>query len=88
MRLAAVLIVATAGLAALVAGGGLGRYVVDGFALQETDRVVAGAILIAILAIGTDILFSFLAKVVSPRLHSSDRGAAPSRASSVTARPV
>jgi osmoprotectant transport system permease protein len=88
LRLAAVLIVATAGLAALVAGGGLGRYVVDGFALQETDRVVAGAILIAILAIGTDILFSFLAKVLSPRLHSSDRGAAPSRASSVTARPV
>ena len=88
LRLAAVLIVATAGLAALVAGGGLGRYVVDGFALQETDRVVAGAILIAILAIGTDMLFSFLAKVMSPRLHSSDRGAAPSRAPSVTARPV
>jgi osmoprotectant transport system permease protein len=88
LRLAAVLIVATAGLAALVAGGGLGRYVVDGFALQETDRVVAGAILIAILAIGTDVLFSFLAKLLSPRLHSSDRGPAPSQAPSVTARPV
>ena len=37
LRLAAVQIVATAGLAALIAGGGLGRYIVDGFALQEDD---------------------------------------------------
>ncbi len=88
LRLAAVLIVATAGLAALVAGGGLGRYVVDGFALQETDRVVAGAILIAILAIGTDVIFSFLAKVASPRLRSSEPGPAPPRVPSVTARSV
>jgi hypothetical protein len=34
------------------------------------------------------VLFSFLAKVMSPRLHSSDRGSATSRSPSVTARPV
>ncbi|HEY6567210.1 MAG TPA: ABC transporter permease [Actinomycetota bacterium] len=74
LRLAAVLVVATAGLAALIAGGGLGRYIVDGVALRETDRVVAGCILIAMLAIVTDVLFTYLAKVLSPRLTSGGRG--------------
>jgi osmoprotectant transport system permease protein len=71
LRLSAVLIVATAGLWALTAGGALGRYIVDGFALQETDRVVAGAILIAALAIAVDVLFTVLTRVLSPRLRSS-----------------
>jgi osmoprotectant transport system permease protein len=75
LRLAAVLIVATAGLAALIAGGGLGRYIVDGVALRETDRVIAGSILIATLAILTDVLFTYLAKVLSPRLTSRERRA-------------
>ncbi len=47
LRLAAVQIVATAGLAALIAGGALGRYIVDGFALRENDKIVGGSILIA-----------------------------------------
>jgi osmoprotectant transport system permease protein len=80
IRLAAVLVVATAGLAALVAGGGLGRYVVDGFALQETDRVVAGSILIALLAIVTDVLFSALGRATAPRLTSTGARAPSSRA--------
>ena len=73
LRLAAVLIVATAGLAAYIGGGGLGRYVVDGLALQETDRLIAGAILIAALAIVTDMLFSLLARVLSPAPHLERR---------------
>jgi osmoprotectant transport system permease protein len=91
IRLAAVLVVATAGLAALVAGGGLGRYVVDGFALQETDRVVAGSILIALLAIGTDVLFSALGKATAPRLTSAGARASSGRADrrrETTGRPV
>ena len=70
LRLAAVQIVATTGLAALVAGGALGRYIVDGIALQDDPRVVAGATLIAVLAIATDLAFSLLSRVVSPRLAS------------------
>jgi osmoprotectant transport system permease protein len=77
LRLAAVQIVATAGLAALIAGGGLGRYVVDGFALRETDRIVAGAILIAVLSLLTDAAFSLLAKATAPRLTSSRGARAP-----------
>ncbi|MBI2775810.1 MAG: ABC transporter permease [Chloroflexi bacterium] len=54
LRTSAVQVVATATLAALVAGGGLGRYIVDGFALQQSDRILAGAILVGLLAIGTE----------------------------------
>lgn len=58
LRTSAVQVVATATLAALVAGGGLGRYIVDGFALREDDRLLGGALLVAILALGTDRAFS------------------------------
>lgn len=58
LRTAAVQIVATATLAALVAGGGLGRYIVDGFGLRDNDRIVAGALLVAILALATERLLT------------------------------
>ena len=73
MRLAGVQIVATAGLAALIAGGGFGRYVIDGFYLQERDMMLAGAILIALLSVLTDLVFSLLAKATAPRLRSSGK---------------
>ena len=57
IRLSAVQIVATATLWALVAGGGLGRYIIDGFAVRDYPRIVAGAILVALLAIATEVLF-------------------------------
>lgn len=50
-RTASVQVVATATLAALVAGGGLGRFIVDGLGLQQDDRMLAGAILVALLAV-------------------------------------
>jgi len=60
IRTAAVQVVATATLAALVGGGGLGRFIVDGFALQQDDQLVGGAILVAILALVTERLFTVL----------------------------
>jgi osmoprotectant transport system permease protein len=60
VRTAAVNVVATATLGAVVAGGALGRFIVDGFALREFDQLVAGAILVALLAIVTEITFSAL----------------------------
>lgn len=63
LRSAAVAIVATATLGALVAGGGLGRYIVDGLALQDYERLFAGALLVAVLAIGTELAFAVLEKV-------------------------
>jgi osmoprotectant transport system permease protein len=76
LRLAAVQIVATAGLAALIAGGGFGRYVIDGFYLQENDMMVAGVILIAALSVLTDVAFSLLARATAPRMRSGERAGA------------
>jgi osmoprotectant transport system permease protein len=70
VRLAAVQIVATAGLWALAAGGALGRYIVDGYALQENDRIVAGVILIALLTLAIDGLFAIAGRAASPKLRS------------------
>jgi osmoprotectant transport system permease protein len=68
--IAAVQVVATATLAALVGGGGLGRFIVDGFALQQDDQLVGGAILVAALALLTERLFSLVDRLlVSPGLR-------------------
>ena len=63
LRTASVNVVATATLGALVAGGALGRYIVDGLALQEYDRLMAGAILVALLAILTEAGFGIFARM-------------------------
>lgn len=63
VRTAAVAVIATATLGALVAGGGLGRYIVDGLALQEYERLFAGALLVALLAIGTELAFGLLERM-------------------------
>jgi osmoprotectant transport system permease protein len=69
MRTSAVNVVATATLGAIVAGGGLGRFIVDGLALQEYDRLFAGALLVALLAIAVEVSFgAFEAAAVSPGL--------------------
>jgi osmoprotectant transport system permease protein len=70
IRTAAVQVVATATLAALIAGGGLGRYIIDGFAQGDTPQVLAGAVLVAVLAIVTEVGFGVLERAVSPRTSS------------------
>jgi len=71
MRTATVNVVATATLGALVAGGGLGRYIVDGLALQEYDRLFVGALLVAGLAILVEVAFgTFERLAVSPGLRA------------------
>lgn len=71
LRTAAVNVVATATLGALVAGGALGRYIVDGLALQEYERLFAGALLVALLAIGTESLFGISERTAR---YSGQRG--------------
>ncbi|MFJ4341886.1 ABC transporter permease [Streptomyces sp. NPDC088915] len=51
VRIAAVQLVATATVAALAGGGGLGRIITAGFNLASTPQVVAGAVLVAALAL-------------------------------------
>jgi osmoprotectant transport system permease protein len=66
LRTAAVQVVATAGLAALVGGGGLGRIVNLGFGQQDYGLIIAGAILIAALALLTELLLVVLTWAVTP----------------------
>src|SRR5438067_6659447 len=55
IRTSAVQVVATATLAAEIAGGGLGRYIVDGFDQQDYTKMAAGAVLVGVLALATEL---------------------------------
>lgn len=57
VRIAAVQLVATATLAALAGGGGLGRIITAGFNLASTPQVVAGAVLVAVFALLVEAVF-------------------------------
>lgn len=55
IRTAAVQVVATATLGAVFGYGGLGRYLIDGIARREFDRLTAGVVLVAGLALLTEL---------------------------------
>ena len=75
IRTATVAVVATATLAAYVDSGGLGRYIVDGFAVQDQVKVFAGGLLVALLAVGLELLLAGIQRrVVSPGLAIPARG--------------
>lgn len=67
IRTSAVQVVATATLAALIAGGGFGRYIIDGFGQQDYTKLVAGGILVALLALVTEAVLSGLERLLVPR---------------------
>jgi osmoprotectant transport system permease protein len=67
VRTSAVQVVATATLAAYIAGGGFGRYIVDGFATQDYIKLFAGALLVAALALATEVSLSTLERILVPR---------------------
>jgi osmoprotectant transport system permease protein len=67
LRISAVQVVATSPLAALVAYRGLGRFIVDGFAVRDNVQIFAGAVLVALLAILTELAFGWLERRVVPR---------------------
>lgn len=67
IRLSAVQVVATATLGALIAGGGFGRYIIDGLAQQDYTKLVAGAILVAALALATELSLSIVERMLVPQ---------------------
>ncbi|HEU0236601.1 MAG TPA: ABC transporter permease [Candidatus Limnocylindrales bacterium] len=72
IRTAAVQVVATATLGAVVAYGGLGRYLIDGIARNELDRLFAGVVLVAGLALLVEGAFALLQRrLTSPGLRES-----------------
>ena len=74
LRTAAVQVVATATLAAVTAWGGLGRFIVDGFGQQDNAQIVAGALLVALLALVTELSLARLQRrVVSEGLRAEQQ---------------
>ncbi len=72
VRTAAVQVVATATLAAVTAWGGLGRYIVDGFGQQDNAQIVAGGLLVGLLALVTELgLGRLQRRVVSEGLRQT-----------------
>jgi osmoprotectant transport system permease protein len=88
VRTAAVQVVATATLAALVAGGGLGRIITLGFRQQDYGAVLAGAILVALLAVATELLLALVSWVVTPGAKRVPFGRVRTRRSETGAVPV
>jgi osmoprotectant transport system permease protein len=66
LRTAAVQVVATATLAAYVGGGGLGRFIADGFGRGDMPMTVSGGILVAALALVVEILLAGLQRRLAP----------------------
>jgi len=71
LRTSAVTVVATATLAGFVGGGGLGAFLYSGFAQRGQEEIlIGGAILVAVLAILTEVTFAGLEKLVTPRTRT------------------
>ncbi|MBB5083512.1 ABC transporter permease [Nonomuraea endophytica] len=67
LRLSAIQVVATTTVAAYVGLGGLGRFVIDGFATKEYASVVGGSVLIVLFALVVQLAFTLVQRVsVSP----------------------
>lgn len=95
LRSATLQVVATATIAAYVAQGGLGRYLIEGLQVRDYTRAVAGALLVAALALVLDGVLAVAQRLVVPRGVS--RGSArttgstahrPSRTRGATRTPV
>ena len=67
LRTAVIQTVSTATVAAYVGLGGLGRFIFDGLARRDYETVVGGAVLVAILAVLSELAFVLLQRIaVSP----------------------
>lgn len=66
VRTAAVQVVATIPLAALVGGGGLGVIIVTGIATQQYGKALAGAILVALVCLLVEALLALAQRVLTP----------------------
>jgi osmoprotectant transport system permease protein len=66
VRTAGVQVVATATLAAVVAWGGLGRFIIDGISQQDGGQLVGGALLVVLLSLLTEVALGALQQFLTP----------------------
>jgi osmoprotectant transport system permease protein len=83
IRLALVQVWATATIAALVAGPGLGRVITRGFANHRTYEVVAGAVLVALGALLLEAVAVLVERYADPMRRARRAGVTKSSASIV-----
>jgi osmoprotectant transport system permease protein len=67
VRSAALQVIATWTVAAILPVGGLGRYLIDGLPVQDYAQMLGGSIIVVALALVVDGLFALLQRVVVPR---------------------
>ena len=75
VRIAAVVSIGTATLAAFIGAGGLGEPIVTGLALNDTGLILQGAIPAALMALGAELFFEVLERRLVPRHLVSQHGA-------------
>ena len=66
LRTASVQVIATATLAAYVGGGGLGRFIADGFGRADPAMTAAGGVLVAALALLTEVVLGAVQRRATP----------------------
>jgi len=68
LRTATLQVIATATIAAILGGGGLGRFIFDGLnqGLAGRSSIYAGAIMVTVLAVGVDLLLSVVQTRLTP----------------------
>ncbi len=67
LRSAMLQVIATWTVAAILPVGGLGRFLFDGLSVRAYDEMLAGSILVVVLALVTDGVFAIIQRLVVPR---------------------
>jgi osmoprotectant transport system permease protein len=78
IRIATVQVWATATIAALVGAGGLGRLITDGLSNNDQGQLLAGAVVVALVALGVEGVLALVQRQVDPlrrlRVAAATRG--------------
>lgn len=67
LRSATLQVLATATISAYLGLGGLGRYILDGLPVRDYPKMLAGALLVIILALAVDAALAALGRLLTPR---------------------
>ena len=73
LRIATVEVIASATLATLIGGGGLGDFIYAGLSLSRNDLLLVGGVPVALLALGAEVGLGYVQRVVAARERVSPR---------------
>jgi osmoprotectant transport system permease protein len=75
LRIATIISIGTATIAAAVGAGGLGEYIFRGLSMVDATVILAGAVPAAVLALGADAALTWLERRLSPERRAASRSA-------------